>query len=108
MSSPVFDIAVLSRHLTKDTVALFHHDLEVQPLASGQPEVLTFPAAGEKNCPAVVQNISWQQSMLLLNKMALYHKQAGGVFGKEPLSLLEKWYSSHCNVSLLRAQCEGY
>jgi hypothetical protein len=27
------------------------------------------------------------------------------VFGKEPLSLLEKWYSSHCNVSLLRAQC---
>jgi hypothetical protein len=95
----------LSKNFTKDTVALLHHVLDVLPLESGRDAVLPFPPAWAKNCPGVISSIGLPQSMLLLNKIALYHKAAGGVFEEESLSLPEKWYRSHCNAALLKAQC---
>jgi hypothetical protein len=83
INSLTFDIAVLSKNFTKDTVALLHHDLEVLTLESGRPAIADFPSAGEKNrdCPAVVSTIyiGLPQTMLLFNKIALYHKAAGCV-----------------------------
>jgi hypothetical protein len=51
MNSLAIDIAVLSKHFTKDTVALLHHNLEALPLETGRPAIADFPSAGEKNCP---------------------------------------------------------
>ena len=99
------DVSVLSKNFTEDAVALLNHEVEVQPLGSGQPPIPAFAAVGETNCPGLLQNIGLPQCMLLLNKIALYRKRAGDTFDPQSISLLEKWYKSQCNAQLLKAQC---